>query len=67
MGAINGAPTSRHEHAAVADLDRIETLRDVVAATRLADEVVGYIVDLVRATREHPALACGASPRSAAM
>ena len=53
--------------AAVADLDRIETLRDVVAATRLADEVVGYIVDLVRATREHPALACGASPRSAAM
>ncbi|MGE0190722.1 MAG: AAA family ATPase [Planctomycetota bacterium] len=52
---------------AVADLDRIESLREVVAATRLADEVVGYIVDLVRATREHPALACGASPRSAAM
>ncbi|HWA62279.1 MAG TPA: MoxR family ATPase [Caulobacteraceae bacterium] len=38
-----------------------------VAGIRLADQVVGYVVDLVRATRETPDLETGASPRSAAM
>jgi MoxR-like ATPase len=38
-----------------------------VAAVRLSDEIVDYVVDLVRATREHPALVCGASPRAASM
>ena len=33
---------------------------------RLSTEIVDYIVDLVRATREHPALQYGASPRAAA-
>jgi MoxR-like ATPase len=38
-----------------------------VAGLRLSDEVADYVVDLVRATRERPALACGASPRAANM
>jgi MoxR-like ATPase len=51
----------------VADLDRPLAIRAVVAGIRLADEIVDYIVDLVRATREHAALLFGASPRSANM
>jgi MoxR-like ATPase len=51
----------------VADLDRLLAIRAVVAGIRLADEIVDYIVDLVRATREHAALLFGASPRSANM
>ncbi|MBC6981881.1 MoxR family ATPase [Caulobacter sp. 17J80-11] len=38
-----------------------------VADVRLTDEVVGYVVDLVRATRESADLESGASPRAAAM
>ena len=38
-----------------------------VARTRLTDEVAGYIVDLVRATRESGDVETGASPRAGAM
>jgi MoxR-like ATPase len=51
----------------VADLGTLALARERVAAIRLADVVVDYIVDLVRATRELPSLAYGASPRSANM
>ncbi len=51
----------------VADLGRLEEVRAAVASLRLSDAMVDYIVDLVRATRQHPALLCGASPRSANM
>jgi MoxR-like ATPase len=34
--------------------EEIARLRHAVAGVRLAEEMVGYIVDLVRATREHP-------------
>jgi len=51
----------------VADLKKLLLIRAVVADIRLADEIVDYIVDLVRATREHAALLFGASPRSANM
>nr|WP_070960978.1 MoxR family ATPase [Hyphomonas sp. Mor2] len=37
-----------------------------VAQVRVQDDVVEYIVDIVRATRETPALSHGASPRAAA-
>ncbi|HET6970407.1 MAG TPA: MoxR family ATPase [Phenylobacterium sp.] len=37
-----------------------------VAGIRLTDEIVGYVLDLIRATRETPELASGASPRAAA-
>ncbi|MHC4547661.1 MAG: AAA family ATPase [Planctomycetota bacterium] len=51
----------------IADLDRLLEIRAIVAKIRLAAELVDYIVDLVRATREQPALLFGASPRSANM
>jgi MoxR-like ATPase len=51
----------------VADLRFISWVRTAVAGLRLADETVAYIVDLIRATREHPALRYGASPRAANM
>lgn len=37
-----------------------------VAGVRLKDEIISYIVDIVRTTRETPALETGASPRAAA-
>ena len=37
-----------------------------VAAVRLTDEIIGYVLDLVRSTRETPDLSSGASPRAAA-
>jgi MoxR-like ATPase len=51
----------------VADLDTLREIRRTIAAIRLADDVVAYIVELVRATREHPSLQFGASPRAATM
>jgi MoxR-like ATPase len=52
---------------AVADLGTIKAARTLVAATHLSEDIAAYVVDLVRQTREHPSIACGASPRSASM
>lgn len=46
-----------------------EQLADAVASVqqvRVQDDIVAYIVDIVRSTRETPALSHGASPRAAA-
>jgi len=51
----------------IADLPLLLEARRRVAAIRLADEMIDYIVDVVRTTRERPALLAGASPRSANM
>jgi len=48
----------------VLGLEELSALRRAVAAIRLEDPVVDYVVDLVRATRGRPALLCGASPRA---
>ncbi len=50
----------------VADLTDLKAARARIATVELADPVVDYIVDLIRATREHPHLGHGASPRAAA-
>ena len=50
--------------AAVTDRDTILAARDAVSALRIADELVDYVVDLVRATRDQPSLRYGASPRT---
>ena len=42
-------------------------IRDFVRTIRLSDELIAYIVDLIRSTREHPSLQFGASPRAANM
>src|SRR3546814_120939 len=49
----------------VADAKAVGAAIDVIATVRLAEEIVDYIVRLVRATRESADLACGASPRAA--
>ena len=51
----------------VAGREEIAAAVEVVSTVRLADEVVGYVVDLVRATRESADLETGASPRAGAM
>lgn len=51
----------------VADAATIGTAIDTIATVRLADEIVDYIVRLVRATRESADLECGASPRAASL
>ena len=51
----------------VATLDDVIAMRATVAGLRLSDEIVEYVVGLVRSTRGRPALACGASPRAANM
>lgn len=51
----------------IASLDRIMAIRQTVAGLRITEDLIGYIVDIVRATREHPALIWGASPRAANM
>jgi MoxR-like ATPase len=52
---------------AVASLADLVAMRRTVAAIRLEEPIVDYVVDLVRATRGRPALLCGASPRAANM
>jgi len=49
---------------AVLDGPRLLALRDEVRRVRVADEVEAYGVALVRATRSHPDLQLGASPRA---
>jgi MoxR-like ATPase len=51
----------------VADSTTIAAIGSVIAGIRLVDDVIGYVVALVRATRETADLETGASPRSAAM
>ncbi len=48
-------------------LGDLATLRAAVGGLKLNEEVVAYIVDIVRATREHPGLQYGASPRAASV
>jgi MoxR-like ATPase len=62
-----GAVVAQQDDGAVADLAAIEAARAVVDNLAMADEIVDYTVDLVRATRTHPALLHGASPRAAVM
>jgi MoxR-like ATPase len=47
--------------------DEIDAAVACVADVHLTDEVVGYIIDLVRATRDSADTATGASPRAGAM
>jgi MoxR-like ATPase len=63
---------SRHQAAAepmdgvrqVASADDLRSLREMARTVRVAEEVEGYLVALVRATREHDDVRLGASPRS---
>ncbi|HEX5395917.1 MAG TPA: MoxR family ATPase [Candidatus Limnocylindria bacterium] len=48
----------------IADAARLLALRDEVRQVTVSDEVADYLVGLVRASRERPELALGASPRA---
>ena len=50
---------------AVAGVDELRAAREQVANTRVDAQVLGYIVDLCRATRSAPSVSLGASPRGA--
>ncbi|WP_034284942.1 AAA family ATPase [Schaalia suimastitidis] len=50
---------------AVAGPQQIRAARQAAAKVEVAPEVLGYIVDLVRATRTSPSLRLGVSPRGA--
>ncbi|MDN4474904.1 MoxR family ATPase [Demequina sp. SYSU T00192] len=49
----------------VASIGDLERAREEVATVEISDDVVGYIVDLCRATREAPSVSLGVSPRGA--
>jgi MoxR-like ATPase len=51
----------------VSDLRFVTWVRQTVAAIRLSDPLMEYVVDLIRATRHSPSLQLGASPRAATM
>ena len=53
--------------AAVASTDELRQARQFVETVRLADDLIDYVLDVVRASREHPGLSYGASPRAANM
>jgi MoxR-like ATPase len=50
---------------AVAGPKELATARDAVKSVQVTPEVLGYVVDLCRATRSSPSLSLGASPRGA--
>ena len=49
---------------AVLTLDELRGIRELVKTVHIDDELYTYIVTLITATRKHPALALGASPRA---
>jgi MoxR-like ATPase len=55
------------ELAPLLDLQGLAAARAAIRDIRLSEEMIAYIVDLVRATRDQVDLICGASPRAANM
>ncbi|MCJ9427541.1 AAA family ATPase [Kordiimonas marina] len=51
----------------VLDLNSLCEMRNTISALPIADELLDYIVDLVRGSREHVSVRVGASPRCGAM
>ena len=59
------APTGLDDVRPVVDAADLRAARDEVDATEINDDVIGYVVAVVRRTRELPAVSLGASPRAA--
>ncbi len=47
----------------VTSLERLDAARAAVAAVHISDAIGNYVVQLLQATREHPAIRVGASTR----
>ncbi|REJ06531.1 MoxR family ATPase [Microbacterium bovistercoris] len=50
---------------AVITAEEIRAAQEAAAGVQVTDEVLGYVVDLARATRQSPSVELGASPRAA--
>jgi MoxR-like ATPase len=48
----------------VADAERITAAREYIAAVEVDEKIAAYIVEIVRATRQHANIRLGASPRA---
>ena len=48
-----------------ASVDELRAAQRAVASVTVSDDVLGYVVDLARATRESPSVQLGVSPRAA--
>ncbi len=59
------APTALESVEPVVSADDLRAAREQVDATEVSDDVVGYVVAVVRRTRELPSVSLGASPRAA--
>jgi MoxR-like ATPase len=59
------APATLADVRTVTTVDELLGLRDVVDATVVAEPIIGFVVAIVRRTRELPSVALGASPRAA--
>jgi MoxR-like ATPase len=59
------APAGLDDIRPVVGAEDLRAAREQVDATEVRDEVIAYVVDVVRRTRELPAVALGASPRAA--
>jgi MoxR-like ATPase len=65
-GSRTGSPKPEDSGVSqVADAAALALACDAVLGVRLAEEIIAYVVALVRATRGHPDLSHGASPRAA--
>ena len=62
--ATRRPPTRSTRSSPSSTSDRLLALRDLVRTVLVADEVEAYAVALVRATRGHPDIELGASPRA---
>ncbi len=58
-------PVSLQDVAVVAQLGDVRAARATVDAVTVSDEVAGYLVEVVRRTRDLPSVTLGASPRAA--
>ncbi len=63
----NGFDSDRLDRIGIAPVESqlLQEAREAVRAVKVQDSLFAYIVDLVRRTRDWPALSLGASPRSA--
>jgi len=59
------APSTLDDVQPVAGVAELRAVRALVDATRVTPEVAAYLLRIVRATRELPSVAVGASPRAA--
>lgn len=68
FGKVSGPPrAASFGIEEVASPEQISAAQEAVKAVTLSEEVIGYTVALIRATRESPDLTGGASPRAAVM